>query len=236
MTVFNSVVLYGTFINPVFDPVISSFLCNPVFLLPSLVLNYRMLSRYHVFLYGGRAHVKNMFMLPSGKSVIVETRDGEWKEVQNIHFYGKKLIENKFERRLDFGHGANNYLYLRGNPTVFDQEVLNAVLAENFIDTQNVAFNINDAASDKFTWDYKELVKIKQRKRIVSRFYRPNPRVLLALKSKRAWERAKALGMTVNYKQELRSYFINSCHSESAEKKNRRRRERGRSVVRLQPN
>jgi hypothetical protein len=36
----NTVVLYGTFIQQIFTPVASSFLCNPVFLVPSLYLNY----------------------------------------------------------------------------------------------------------------------------------------------------------------------------------------------------
>ena len=43
-----------------------------------------------------------MYIKPSGKSVIIETRDGEMKEVQNENFYNPKRIQTKWEDRLDF--------------------------------------------------------------------------------------------------------------------------------------
>ena len=61
-----------------------------------------------------------MYLLPSGKQVIIETRDGNNKTINNVDFYKPKTLENRYEKRLDFYHGANNYLYLRGNPHIYD--------------------------------------------------------------------------------------------------------------------
>lgn len=56
-----------------------------------------------------------MFLLPNGKQVIVETRDGKCKRINNADFFNKKQVVNRYEDRLDLYHGANNYLYFRGN-------------------------------------------------------------------------------------------------------------------------
>lgn len=55
--------------------------------------------------------------------------------------------------------------------------MLNAILDTDFIDVNNVSYDYD--VSSEFTWDYKEMVEIKKRKRVVSRFYKPNARVLL---------------------------------------------------------
>lgn len=72
--------------------------------------------------------MENMYLLPNGKQVYVETRDGMTKLVDNSKFYEPKFITSRYESRLDFGHGANNYLYMRGNAMIFDDFVLDAVL------------------------------------------------------------------------------------------------------------
>ena len=84
-----------------------------------------------------------MYLKPGGKSVIIETRDGEMKEVQNEIFYNPKRIQTKWEDQLDFYHGANNFLYIRGNAHIFDIEILDAVLKNNVIDTKNVAYDFD---------------------------------------------------------------------------------------------
>lgn len=182
LSVVNSMVLYGTFIQPIFTPIVASFVCNPVFILPSLYLNFAMYKRYQVYFFGGRSHCHNMYLLPSGKQVIVETRDGNNKTINNVDFYKPKTLENRYEKRLDFYHGANNYLYLRGNPHIYDQFTLNAVLKGNFIDVNNVAFNF-DVSSKDFTWDYKEMIEIKKRKRVVNRYFKPTAKVIAKVAS-----------------------------------------------------
>ena len=42
LTAVNSIVLYGTFVQQIFTPLAAGFLCNPVFLVPSLWINYTM--------------------------------------------------------------------------------------------------------------------------------------------------------------------------------------------------
>ena len=68
-------------------------------------------------------------------------------------------------------------MFLRGNPHIYDQQILNAVLKGNFIDVNNVAFNF-DVSSKDFTWDYKEMIEIKKKKRVFNRFYKPTARVI----------------------------------------------------------
>lgn len=50
--------------------------------------------------------------------------------------------------------------------------MLTAVLNNDFIDVRNVAYDYD--VTKEFTWDFKELVEIKKRKRTFSRFYRPS--------------------------------------------------------------
>ena len=45
-----------------------------------------------------------------------------------------------------------------------------------FIDTKNVQFDFD--LTKEFTWDFRELVEIKKRRRIVSRIYKPTMKVL----------------------------------------------------------
>ena len=187
VSMMNSVFLYATFINQIFTPMAASFLCNPVFLLPSLYYNQAVFQKYYVYFFGARSHVQNMYLLPNGKQVYVETRDGLTKLIENSKFYEPKEYNSKYEKRLDFGHGANNYLYIRGNAHIYDKEILMAVLKNNFIDVNNVAYNYDVTA--EFTWNFRELVEIKKRKRVVNKIYKPTAKVLGQIASAHAWER-----------------------------------------------
>ena len=65
-----------------------------------------------------------MYLKTNGKEVIIETRDGESKPIKNTLFYDAKRIESKWENRIDLGYGANHYLFIKGNPQIFDKEIL----------------------------------------------------------------------------------------------------------------
>ena len=56
-TGFNLTILYSAFINPIYAPALAGFLINPMFLIPSIIINYRMLMRHNIVLYGGRSQV-----------------------------------------------------------------------------------------------------------------------------------------------------------------------------------
>jgi len=65
-------------------------------------------------------------------------------------------------------------------------------LSNSFIDVKNVAYDYD--INKEFTWDFKELVEIKKRKRIVNRFYRPNIKNIMALQNARKFEHNKREG------------------------------------------
>ena len=86
--------------------------------------------------------VINMWLLPQGKQVIVETYNGETRKINIKDFYKYKNINTKFKlgNRTEVYHGANNYLFWLGNPLNIDHVVLEAVLKRNFVDTKNAIF------------------------------------------------------------------------------------------------
>ena len=127
--------LYGTFVQPIFTAAAAGVLCNPLFLGPSCFASYVLHMKYYVLFKGAQAHVQNIYLKPSGKEVIMETRDGETLKVSNEKFFEPTPIRGRWHQRLDFGYGANNYVYISGNPLIFDQFVLQAVLNGQFVDT-----------------------------------------------------------------------------------------------------
>lgn len=50
-------------------------------------------------------------------------------------------MDNKWEKRFDFWHGANHFVYLKGNYHIYDEFMLEAVLNNKFIDVNNVAYD-----------------------------------------------------------------------------------------------
>ncbi len=85
-TLLNSSIIYSLFVYPVFVPAITAVICNPLFALPSLFINYALFQRYYVYFFS-ESFIKNMYLKPNGKQVIVETLDGESKVVNNKDFY-----------------------------------------------------------------------------------------------------------------------------------------------------
>lgn len=173
-TVLNTSIIYSLFIDPIFVPAITSVICNPLFVLPSLFLNYALFQRYYVYFFN-RSFITNMFLKPNGKQVIVETLDGESRVVNNKDFFKAEMMTNRYQHRIDLYHGANNYLFIRGNSYAYDSHILTAVLNNDFIDVRNVPYDYD--LTKEFTWDFKELVEIKKRKRNFSRFYKPGFRI-----------------------------------------------------------
>lgn len=87
LTMLNTSILYSTFVIPIYTAAFSAIFANPIFLLPSLVGNYILSRRSAVYFYGDRAELVNMYLKPNGKQVIVETRDGESKVINNTDIY-----------------------------------------------------------------------------------------------------------------------------------------------------
>jgi len=199
----NSTIIYSLFVSPVFVPAITAVVCNPLFFLPSLFMNYALFQRYYVYFYN-QSFIKNMFLKPSGKQVIVETLDGESKVVNNKDFFKADMITTRYQHRIDLFHGANNYLFIRGNSYAFDSHVLTAVLNNDFIDVRNVAYDYD--VTKEFTWDFKELVEIKKRKRSFNRFYRPSLKLFEKLQSAASFEKNRRAGSLLSNREILKPF------------------------------
>jgi len=141
---------------------------------------------------GDKAMVINMFLKPNGREVIVESKDGTSKTVDSDRIYEKKLFSNKYEKRITFGHGSNNNCFIRGNPQIYDSWALDAVLSSKFIDCKNVAYNFD--VTKEFTWDFRDLVEIKKRKRTVNRLYKPTAKVFSGIDSAKRFIAASKAG------------------------------------------
>lgn len=184
-------IIYSLFVHPIFVPAITTVICNPLFVLPSLYFNYAIFQRYYAYFFN-RSFITNMFLKPNGKQVIVETLDGESRIVNNKDFYKAEMVTNRYQHRIDLFHGANNYLFIRGNSFAYDSHILTAVLNNDFIDVKNVAYDYD--VTKEFTWDFKELVEIKKKKRVVSRFYKPSIKLFEKLQSASKFEQNKKRG------------------------------------------
>ena len=123
----------------------------------------------------------------------METLDGDSKVINNKDFFDCKPVETRFSNRIDMYHGANNYLFLRGNSYAYNAELISGILTNNFIDVNNVAYDYD--VTKEFTWDYKELVEIKKRKRRFNRFYKPTISLLTKIDSAKKFERNRSQGL-----------------------------------------
>jgi len=131
-------------------------------------------------------------LMPNGKEVVVETRDGFSRVIKNEKFFRPRSVEFRWDKRLELGYGANHRLYARGRPLIEDTAVLDAIINNRFIDCNNIAYDFD--VTSEFTWGYKDLVEIKKSKRQVDRFYRPTPKVLMAQVNANNWKRQQNLG------------------------------------------
>jgi len=95
------------------------------------------------------------------------------------------------------------------------------VLENRFINTRNVQYSF-DLTKDEFTWDFKELVELKKRKRIVNRVIKPTARNLSKCQQSRAFIKAKDNGGISEKTEAHPNYFLYEFmpdkHSEDPEK------------------
>jgi hypothetical protein len=195
LSCFNGSILYSTFMFPIYKASFAAIFANPLFVVPSLYINYVLYNKYYVYYYGDRCQVINMFLKPNGKQIIVETRDKESKTINITDIFETNMVVTRHEKRVDFGHGANNYMFIRGNAIIYDAWLLSSILDNRFINCRNIEYDFD--ISKEFTWDFKELVEIKKRKRVVNRIIKPTLTSLAKITSSRAFIAAKKRNMTV---------------------------------------
>ena len=70
-----------------------------------------------------------------------------------------------------------------------DQWLLDEIMDNRFIDTKNVQFDFD--ITKEFTWDFRELVEIKKRRRIVQKIYKPTMKVFGKIRDAQAFEKSK---------------------------------------------
>lgn len=156
---------------PIFTAEFAAIIAHPAILLPSIVMNIVFYKKYYSLFYGDRTMLVNMFLKPCGKKFIVDFRNGESKTVTITDVFMVKYLRARFTSHIEFQHGANQYCQIRGNPRIMDAWVLDRMLDNKNIDTKNVEYDFD--FTKEFTWDFRELVEIKKRKRFVSRTFKP---------------------------------------------------------------
>jgi hypothetical protein len=132
------------------------------------------------------------------------------------------MVTNRYQHRIDLYHGANNYLFIRGNSFAYDSHVLTAVLNNDFIDVRNVAYDYD--VTKEFTWDFKDLVEIKKKKRVYSRFYRPTLSLLTKLHSVRTFEKNKKRGALMTSREVMRPFEVFSYQKDQYAEKEAQKR------------
>ena len=206
LSFFNGLVLYSTFYVPIFTAEFSSIVAHPLVILPSLFLNFYMYKRFYSLFYMDRSIVTSIFLKPCGRKFIVETRDGDTCEVTISDVFLTKYLESYFDERIEFQHGANVYKQIRGNARIMDRWVLENILDNKDIDMKNVQYDFD--LTKEFTWDFRDLVEIKKRKRFVTRTYRPTFKVLNAVRSALAFEKARKQGNLVTKRKPFDGYEL----------------------------
>ena len=109
LSFFNGIVTYSTFYMPIFTAEFSAIVAHPLVLLPSLAVNYYLYRRHYSLFYLDRSMVTSIFLLPCGRKFVVETRDGHSKEVTITDVFMVKYLKSRFDSRVEFQHGANQY-------------------------------------------------------------------------------------------------------------------------------
>ena len=84
--------------------------------------------------------------------------------------------------------------------------MLEQMLDNNNIDTRNVAYDFD--ITKEFTWDFRDLVEIKKRKRFVTRIYKPTFKVLGQVQSAKAFEKARARSQLVTKRRPYSGYEV----------------------------
>ena len=102
LSIFNGLVVYSTFYMPIFTAEFSAIVAHPLVMLPSLALNWVLYQRYYSLFYLDRSLLTSLFLKPCGTKFIVETRNGESKEVRIDDVFMVKRIENRFTERTEF--------------------------------------------------------------------------------------------------------------------------------------
>ena len=118
--------LYSLFIESIFQSTFLAFTCNPLFLLPSLGLNYLIATEYSIMFYARRSMCINLYLKQNGKQIIAETYGGEYRTINIKDIYKFEVVRSRLRQsdRLQINHGANQFLFLRAIVNSWTQRYL----------------------------------------------------------------------------------------------------------------
>ncbi|CAI2374417.1 unnamed protein product [Moneuplotes crassus] len=172
----NMLVAYSLFVDPLLQYTAAAALCQPQFFIPAILMNMIYMGEYKNMIHAKRDMCINMWLTPQGKHVLVDTFSGKTRKIDIKNFYKFEHKKTRFRlgNRIDMYHGANNYLFLAGNPHTIDHEILDSVMNKDYIDTKNVTFDIDTNKS--FTWEIDKLMRSDIRryhKRITYKYLNP---------------------------------------------------------------
>ena len=204
---------------PIYTAEFSAIVANPLFLIPSLAMNYYLYKSSYSLFYMDRSIITNIFLKSNGKQIIAETRAGKSKVINIMDIYQQKQVDLKLDKRLEFYHGANIYCQIRGGTTILDEWLLTAIMENRCVDVRNVDFDFD--ITKEFTWDFRELVEIKKRKRVVHKVYKPTMKVLGKLRNAQAFEKSRDDGQVIGTPKPFKGYdmfeFLPDIHEEDRE-------------------
>ena len=84
--------------------------------------------------------------------------------------------------------------------------MLSCVLDNKNIDTKNVEYDFD--FTKEFTWDFRDLVEIKKRKRFVLRTFKPTIKVLSQVRSAMSFVKAKKRGSIITKRDAYQGYNL----------------------------
>ena len=156
--------LYSLFIESIFQSTFLAFACNPLFLLPSLGLNYLIATEYSIMFYARRSMCINLYLKQNGKQIIAETYGGEYRTINIKDIYKFEVVRSRLRQsdRLQINHGANQFLFFKGNSQFMDSEVFDAIIQKRFVDTKNIQYDIDVGKS--YTWEIDALMRSNMNK------------------------------------------------------------------------
>lgn len=94
----------------------------------------------------------NVYLKPNGRQVILETLDGESREINNADFFDLKQVNSGYIQKLEISFGSNNTVAAFGPTFIADNHILAAILDGSSIDVNN-PHKATDL-TQKFTWDF----------------------------------------------------------------------------------
>ena len=101
-----------------------------------------------------------------------------------------------------------------------DEWLLTEIMDNRFIDVKNVNFDFD--ITKEFTWDFRELVEIKKRKRIVHKIYKPTMKILGKIRDVQAFEKSRKTGQLVSKVTPFKGYsffeYLSDKHDGDPEK------------------